>query len=62
MQFKMINVCSWNIPGLSDPIKRAAVITAVTALQASVVCLQETHLTKETFKKEKLSDSISLSI
>ncbi|PIO34906.1 hypothetical protein AB205_0131840 [Aquarana catesbeiana] len=48
MLLKTLNIGSWNIRGMGDPTKKAAVFSVMEAYGAELVCLQETHLTNET--------------
>ena len=38
---------SWNIRGMGDPIKRALVLASMEGKGPGILCLQETHLTKD---------------
>lgn len=40
-------VLSWNVRGLGSGVKRPAVPHVAKCLQASILCLQETHMYKE---------------
>ncbi len=40
----MLSICSWNVRGLNDPLKRCLVNSAVCNLRTSILCLQETKV------------------
>lgn len=42
---KKLILCSWNVRGLGDPVKKAAVLSMAKIYGASLLCVQETHLT-----------------
>lgn len=44
----IVGVSSWNIRGMGDPIKKAAVFTELESHGSGLICLQETHLTNVT--------------
>lgn len=48
MLAKTLKIGSWNVRGLGTPLKRLAVFSMMESCGADLVCLQETHLTKET--------------
>lgn len=50
MQSKVLRIGSWNIRGMGNPIKRAAIFSLLEIRGVDLVCLQETHLTKDTMK------------
>ena len=48
MRPKKLKIASWNVRGWGDPIKKAAVFSMLKGHGVELICLQETHLTKET--------------
>ena len=65
MRPKMINIGSWNVRGMGDPVKKAAIFTTLEGYGVEVICIQETHLTKETklklVNKKNIKASTTLS-
>lgn len=43
-----ILVISWNIRGLSTPLKRSMILAGLKNFQLAIFCFQETHLTEDT--------------
>ncbi|KAJ0003332.1 hypothetical protein NQD34_008430 [Periophthalmus magnuspinnatus] len=48
-----VNICSFNIKGCNNPVKRTRIITFLRKENISVAMLQETHLTEKEHKKLK---------
>lgn len=48
MQSRIFGISSWNIRGMSNPIKKATVFLELESCGTELICLQETHLTDET--------------
>lgn len=48
MQPKTFGISSWNIRGMSEPIKKATVFSELESCATELICLQETHLTDKT--------------
>ena len=48
MQSKTLSLGSWNVRGLGTAAKRAAVLSMMERNGIELICLQETHLTKNT--------------
>uniref|UniRef100_A0A8R7JVT0 Endonuclease/exonuclease/phosphatase domain-containing protein n=1 Tax=Triticum urartu TaxID=4572 RepID=A0A8R7JVT0_TRIUA len=44
MSESMYPIMSWNVRGLNQPAKRAAVYEVVTASKVAILCLQETKI------------------
>ncbi len=42
--FFMLSICTWNVRGLNDPVKRCLVKSVVAKLRSAVLCLQETKV------------------
>lgn len=60
-----IGTWSWNFKGIKNPIKKRAMFNKLFQRDPLIVCLQETHLTKDTvslLQNKKLHHSIPLSI
>lgn len=45
--FKKFTLCSWNIRGMGEPGEEAAIFLRAETYEAAILCLQETHLTKD---------------
>lgn len=48
MQAEMLKISSWNVRGLGTPLKKLAVLSVLENYRVDLVCLQETHLTRDT--------------
>ena len=48
MQDSLLAITSWNVRGMGDPIKRTSVMSLLEEGMPGLLCLQETHLTKDT--------------
>lgn len=46
-----VKLISWNIRGLRDPNKQRAVFDKIADTGASIICLQETHISKNEAKE-----------
>lgn len=42
-----LTICSWNVNGIKEPVKRGKVLAHLKSLQADIMFLQETHLKKD---------------
>lgn len=54
MEAKPLKIGSWNVRGLGSPLKRMAVFSVLESCGVDLICLQETHLTKDTSQQLQL--------
>lgn len=47
---KQITICSWNVRGVKDKVKRQAILSMIDKGRVEILCLQETHLDKDSIK------------
>lgn len=45
-----VRICSWNVRGVKDPSKRQAIFSEIKLNGSKILCLQETHLERESVK------------
>lgn len=45
---KRVNICSWNVRGIKDSLKKQVIFSIAKKGNIKILCLQETHLVKET--------------
>lgn len=45
---KRINICSWNVRGVKDKLKKQIIFSIAKKGNVKILCLQETHLVKDT--------------
>lgn len=53
MQAKMLKIGSWNVRGLGTPLKKMVVLSTMESCGVELICLQETHLTKNSLHQLK---------
>ena len=46
-----LTLCSWNVNGINEPVKRGKVLSHLRELKADIIFLQETHLKNEAHGK-----------
>ncbi len=51
MNKSILNICSWNVKGVQNPVKRKKILNYLKKEQIHIAFLQETHLTAHQIKE-----------
>lgn len=60
--FRCMKICSWNVRGVKEVCKKQAIFSMATSRDVRILCLQETHLDKDTVSalRNRNSGAVSL--